>query len=146
MAAALPPFHLAFPVRDLASTRAFWIEVMGCGEGRSADRWVDLDLYGHQLTAHVIAGQDHDRGPPDQGSNPVDGKQVPIPHFGVILPMASWQELADRLTAAGTCFIIEPHIRFAGQVGEQATMFFRDPSGNAIEIKGLADFSRLFSA
>lgn len=146
---ALPPFHLAFPVRDLPSTRAFWGTILGCKEGRSDERWVDFDFYGHQLTAHAIdappegpAGQ----AAPDLGRNKVDGKAVPIPHFGVILPMAQWQELAERMMAAGTAFLIEPHIRFAGQPGEQATMFFRDPSGNAVEIKGLADLGSLFHA
>lgn len=136
----LPPFHIAFPVHDIAAARAFWGGLMGCAEGRSAAHWVDFDFYGHQIVAHLSPGAG------DAIANRVDGKSVPVPHFGVVLDMAQWQALADRLTAAGTDFVIEPYIRFAGQVGEQATMFFRDPSGNAIEIKGLADRSQLFAS
>jgi extradiol dioxygenase family protein len=133
----LRPFHLAFPVRDIAEARAFWGGVIGCPEGRSAEDWVDFDFFGHQIVAHLA---------PDRqtvASNPVDGHDVPVPHFGVVLTMADWQELADRLTAGGTEFVIEPHVRFKGQPGEQATMFFRDPSGNAIELKAFADLGRL---
>lgn len=137
---ALPPFHIAFPVHDIAAARAFWGELMGCAEGRSAAHWVDFDFYGHQIVAHLSPKSG------DAIANRVDGKSVPVPHFGVVLDMDAWQALADRLTAAGTDFVIEPYIRFAGQVGEQATMFFRDPSGNAIEIKGLADRSQLFAS
>lgn len=137
---ALPPFHIAFPVHDIAAARAFWGELMGCAEGRSAAHWVDFDFYGHQIVAHLSPNSG------DAIANRVDGKSVPVPHFGVVLDMDAWQALADRLTAAGTDFVIEPYIRFAGQVGEQATMFFRDPSGNAIEIKGLADRSQLFAS
>lgn len=135
----LSPFHLAFPVHDLAAARAFWGDVMGCAEGRSSNEWVDFDFYGHQIVAHLspTAG--------DAASNPVDGHDVPVPHFGIVLSMEEWQELADRLKAAGTSFAIEPHIRFRGQAGEQATMFFRDPSGNAIEMKAFADRSNLFA-
>lgn len=136
----LPPFHIAFPVHDIAAARAFWGGLMGCAEGRSAEHWVDFNFYGHQIVAHLSPGAG------DAIANPVDGKSVPVPHFGVVLDMAQWQALADRLTAAGVHFVIEPYIRFAGQVGEQATMFFRDPSGNAIEIKGLADRSQLFAS
>ncbi len=134
------PFHLAFPVHDLAATRAFYGGVLGCAEGRSADVWVDFDLFGHQITAHV----DPQVKPPAH-TNPVDGHDVPIPHFGVVLTMADWRALADRLTAAGTAFVLEPHIRFEGQVGEQATMFFHDPSGNALEFKAFADDSMIFA-
>jgi hypothetical protein len=136
----LRPFHLAFPVRDIAEARAFWGGVMGCAEGRSAEDWVDFDFYGHQIVAHLA---------PDTAragaSNPVDGHDVPVPHFGIVLEMADWQALADRLTAAGTEFVIEPYVRFRGQPGEQATMFFRDPSGNAIEMNAFADLGQLFA-
>ncbi|MBB6123065.1 VOC family protein [Sphingobium subterraneum] len=138
---ALRPFHLAFPVHDLAAARAFWGGTMGCPEGRSADDWVDFDFFGHQIVAHLFA----DRQAPDAGGNPVDGFDVPIPHFGIVLDMADWQQLADRLIAAGTHFEIEPYVRFKGQAGEQATMFFRDPSGNAIEMKAFADLGQLFA-
>lgn len=135
------PFHLAFPVHDIATAREFWSGTMGCREGRSAQDWVDFDFYGHQIVAHRVEG----KRAPDAGSNPVDGDDVPVPHFGVVLGMTDWQALADRLTAAGVEFVIEPHIRFAGQPGEQATMFFRDPSGNAVEIKAFADLGQLFA-
>lgn len=138
---SLPPFHLAFPVHDLDAARAFWGGVMGCPEGRSAEDWIDFDFHGHQIVAHLIAGMT----PPDAGANPVDGHQVPVPHFGLVLPMEQWHTLAERLRAAGVAFVIEPHLRFAGQAGEQATMFFRDPFGNAIELKAFADPSRLFA-
>ena len=135
----LRPFHLAFPVRDLAEARHFWGEVMGCPEGRSSDEWIDFDFYGHQIVAHLAENAG------DTASNPVDGHDVPVPHFGVVLKMDDWQALADRLKAAGIAFVIEPHIRFEGQPGEQATMFFRDPSGNAIEMKAFADLRQLFA-
>jgi len=137
---SLRPFHLAFPVHDLAEARAFWGGVMGCAEGRSSDQWIDFDFYGHQIVAHCTG-----RRPDDAGQNPVDGHGVPVPHFGVELEMAQWEELAERLKAAGVKFEIEPYIRFKGQVGEQATMFFRDPSGNAIEMKAFADLGQLFA-
>ena len=139
--AELSPFHLAFPVHDLAAARAFWGGIMGCPEGRSSDQWVDFDFYGHQIVTHLVPGCDKR----DEANNPVDGHGVPVPHFGVVLSMEEWQELADRLTAVGTAFAIEPYIRFKGQPGEQATMFFRDPSGNAIEMKAFADRSKLFA-
>ena len=133
------PFHLAFPVHDLAAARAFYGELLGCAEGRSSAQWVDFDFFGHQIVAHLAptarAADYH---------NPVDGKDVPVPHFGVVLTMVDWQALADRLSAAGISFGIAPHIRFAGQVGEQATMFFRDPSGNALEFKAFADDAMIF--
>ena len=136
----LRPFHLAFPVHDLAAARAFYGEVLGCREGRSSDRWIDFDLAGHQIVAHLDPA-----ARPVAATNPVDGHDVPVPHFGVVLTMADWQALADRLTAAGTAFGIAPHIRFKGKPGEQATMFFRDPSGNALEFKAFADDSMLFA-
>ena len=137
----LPPFHLAFPVHDLAVARAFWGGTMGCTEGRSSDHWVDFNLHGHQIVAHLVPGCEQR----DEASNPVDGHGVPVPHFGLVLPMPAWQALADRLAAAGTRFGIAPYIRFKGQPGEQATMFFRDPSGNAIEMKAFADPANLFA-
>ena len=138
----IPPFHLAFPVRDVEEARRFYVDVLGCAEGRSDEHWVDLDLYGHQIVAHhkpsdPAAGQTH--------SNPVDGHDVPVPHFGVVLPWETWQTLARRLQEAGTDFVIEPYVRFEGQVGEQATMFFLDPSGNALEFKAFRDPSQLFA-
>ena len=136
---SLRPFHLAFPVRDLAEARAFYGGLMGCREGRSSDEWIDFDFYGHQIVAHT-GGESGDRA-----SNPVDGHDVPVPHFGVVLTMEDWQALADRLTAAGVNFAIEPTIRFRGQPGEQATMFFRDPSGNALEMKAFASDDMIFA-
>lgn len=139
----MSPFHLAFPVRDIAEARAFWGETMGCPEGRSAPDWVDFDFYGHQIVAHLAPAGSGSRDA--EASNPVDGHDVPVPHFGIVLGMDEWRMLAERLTAAGVEFAIEPHIRFEGQAGEQATMFFRDPSGNAIEMKAFADRSKLFA-
>ena len=136
----MPPFHLAFPVDDLAAARAFYGEVLGCAEGRSSDEWVDFDFFGHQIVAHLAPAR---RG--DAASNHVDGHGVPVPHFGLVLEMAEWRAMADRLKAAGTRFVIEPTVRFAGQPGEQATMFFRDPAGNALEIKAMADPAKLFA-
>ena len=136
----LRPFHLAIPVRDIAEARAFYGERLGCREGRSAEEWVDFDFFGHQLVAHRVA----DAGG-DAGGNPVDGHHVPVPHFGVVLEMGDWRALAARLLAEGVAFEIEPHIRFPGEPGEQATMFFRDPSGNAIEIKAFASLDALFA-
>ena len=136
------PFHLAFPVHDLDAARAFYGGLMGCPEGRSADSWIDFDLYGHQIVAHLDASRALSE---DATANPVDGHDVPVPHFGIVLGMDEWRALADRLTAAGVAFAIEPHTRFPGQAGEQSTMFFRDPSGNAIEMKAFADRSRLFA-
>lgn len=134
------PFHLAFPVHSLTAARAFYGELLGCPEGRSSPEWVDFNLHGHQIVAHLA---------PEECSkattNDVDGDHVPVRHFGVILPMAEWQSLADKLRAAHMRFVIEPHIRFKGEVGEQATMFFLDPSGNALEFKAFADMSQLFA-
>ena len=138
---SLRPFHLAFPVHDLAAARAFYGETMGCREGRSSAEWVDFDFYGHQIVAHLAPGEAGDRA-----NNHVDGHGVPVPHFGVVLAMADWQALADRLTAEGVEFAIPPTIRFKGQPGEQATMFFRDPSGNALEMKAFADDAMLFAS
>ncbi|MBN9504513.1 MAG: VOC family protein [Altererythrobacter sp.] len=136
----LAPFHLAFPVHDLEAARRFWGGVVGCPEGRSSEGWIDFDFYGHQIVAHLAPGV-----AAAGGSGVVDGDDVPVPHFGVVLSMEEWHALAARLGDAGVTFAIEPHIRFKGQAGEQATMFFRDPSGNAIEIKAFADRSRLFA-
>jgi extradiol dioxygenase family protein len=137
---SLRPFHLAFPVNDLAAARAFYGGLLGCREGRSSDHWIDFDLYGHQIVAHLDAGR-----APHRAHNPVDGHDVPVPHFGVVLTMPQWEELAARLKAADIRFGIEPYLRFKGQVGEQATMFFTDPSGNALEFKAFADDSQLFA-
>jgi extradiol dioxygenase family protein len=136
---ASPPFHLAFPVRDVPSTRAFYAGVLGCPVGRSAERWIDFDFFGHQLSAHVA---DADA----LATNAVDGDDVPVRHFGVVLSMERWRALAERLRAAGVEFLIEPRIRFEGEIGEQATLFVRDPSGNALEFKAFADPARLFAS
>ncbi len=138
--ALLSPFHLAFPVHDIAQARRFYGDLLGCPEGRSADDWVDFNFYGHQIVAHLA--------PDDTGAtqrNAVDGHGVPVRHFGIVLPMAEWQALADRLTAEDTEFVIEPYVRFKGEPGEQATMFFLDPSGNALEFKAFADIGKLFA-
>jgi hypothetical protein len=133
-------FHYAFPVHDLDAARAFYAGVLGCPEGRSDSQWVDFDLYGHQIVAHLSAqplgANVHNR---------VDGEDVPVPHFGVILSMEQWHELAERLRQSRIKFVIEPGIRFQGQVGEQATMFFYDPSGNALEFKAFADPAQVFA-
>ncbi len=134
------PFHLAFPVHSLASARAFYGDLLGCPEGRSSDAWVDFDLHGHQIVAHLAP-----EACAGAATNAVDGDAVPVRHFGLVLPMDAWETLAARLKAAGVSFLIEPHVRFRGQVGEQATMFFLDPSGNALEMKAFADPSRLFA-
>jgi extradiol dioxygenase family protein len=138
---SLTPFHIAFPVDDLAAARHFYGTVLGCPEGRSAPEWIDFDLFGHQIVAHHKPGN----GAAIQHHNPVDGHDVPVPHFGVVLTMEAWTKFAERLRAAGVAFVIEPHIRFAGEVGEQATMFFLDPAGNALEFKAFADPSMLFA-
>lgn len=137
---SIPPFHLAFPVSDLEATRTFYVDLLGCGVGREAERWIDFDFHGHQISAHLVPDEAF-----DTPTNPVDGNAVPARHFGVVLGWADWHALADRLTAAGTEFIIEPRIRFKGEVGEQATLFFRDPSGNALEFKSFKDPSQLFA-
>ena len=137
---SLPPFHLAFPVDDLAAARAFYGGLLGCAEGRSAADWVDFDLHGHQIVAHLAPG-----GVSRRTTNPVDGEDVPVPHFGLVLPMEEWKALAERLEAAGVDFVIPPTIRFEGQPGEQTTMFLRDPAGNALEFKARADPANWFA-
>lgn len=137
---AMPPFHLAFPVDDLAAARAFYGELLGCSEGRSSPEWVDFNFYGHQIVAHLAPGEAGHRT-----TSSVDGNNVPVRHFGVILTMKEWEALADRLVRAGIKFVIEPHVRFKGQVGEQATMFFLDPFGNALEFKAFEDMTQIFA-
>ena len=137
---SIPPFHLAFPVHDIAVARQFYGDLLGCPEGRSSDVWVDFNFYGHQIVAHLA--------PEECGhkqNSEVDGHDVPVRHYGVVLSMAQWQAMADKLTAAGTKFVIEPYIRFKGEVGEQATMFFMDPSGNALEFKAFKNMESLFA-
>ena len=136
----MPPFHLAFPVHDLAAARQFYGELLGCPEGRSSAEWVDFNFYGHQIVAHLAPDECGRRG----SSSKVDDHDVPVRHFGAVLNLAQWQVLADKLQAAGTTFVIEPYIRFKGEPGEQATMFFLDPSGNAVEIKAFANLDSLF--
>jgi uncharacterized protein len=135
-----PPFHLAFPVDDLAAARRFYGDLLGCPEGRSSERWIDFDLRGHQIVAHLAP-----EAAPRRGSNPVDGEDVPVPHFGLVLAMDEWKALAKRLSTGGVEFVIEPTIRFEGQPGEQATMFLLDPAGNALEFKAMADPANLFA-
>ena len=137
---SLPPFHLAFPVHSLATSREFYGGLMGCPEGRSSNEWIDFNFFGHQIVCHLVPGKTLERP-----TNAVDGHDVPVPHFGAVLPIAQWQALADTLTAAGTNFIIKPYVRFRGEVGEQATMFLLDPSGNALEFKSFADLDSLFA-
>jgi extradiol dioxygenase family protein len=134
------PFHLAIPVDDLAAARAFYGGLLGCPEGRSADHWVDFDLHGHQLVAHLAPDAVGKRG-----TNPVDGEEVPVPHFGLVLAMGEWTELAERLKGAGVEFVIPPTVRFKGEPGEQATMFLLDPAGNALEFKAMANPANLFA-
>lgn len=137
---SLSPFHLAFAVDDLAAARRFYGDLLGCPEGRSADDWVDFDLEGHQIVAHLAPDAARQRA-----TNPVDGEEVPVPHFGLVLPMERWKALAERLVSAGVEFMIPPTIRFEGRPGEQATMFLRDPAGNALEFKAMADPAKLFA-
>ncbi|KQZ63966.1 glyoxalase [Sphingopyxis sp. Root1497] len=137
----LAPFHIAFPVDDLDAARHFYGRILGCPEGRSDPDWIDFNLYGHQIVAHRVDAKRAGVA----GHNPVDGHAVPVPHFGVVLPPAEWHALADRLRAHGVTFVIEPHTRFAGQPGEQSTMFFCDPAGNALEFKAFADLGQLFA-
>ena len=137
----LPPFHLAFPVDDLATARAYYGDLLGCREGRSSDEWIDFDFHGHQIVAHLAPGKAG-----DAASNHVDGHGVPVPHFGLVLAMEDWEALAEKLKAAGTEFVIEPTIRFRDRPGEQATMFLRDPSGNALEFKAFKDVGQLFAS
>jgi len=135
-----PPFHLAFPVDDLAAARRFYGDLLGCPEGRSSDRWIDFDLRGHQIVAHLAPEAAQRRA-----RNPVDGEDVPVPHFGLVLAMDEWKALAGRLRAGGVEFVIEPTIRFEGQPGEQATMFLLDPAGNALEFKAMDEAANLFA-
>ncbi|MDO8837439.1 MAG: VOC family protein [Parvibaculum sp.] len=137
----MPRFHFAFAVDDLARAKEFYGGLLGCPEGRSSDTWIDFDLHGHQIVAHLAPR--HART--DVASNAVDGDDVPVPHFGLILDWRDWHDLADRLRAAGVPFVVEPHIRFEGEAGEQATMFFRDPAGNALEFKAFQDEARIFA-
>jgi extradiol dioxygenase family protein len=137
---SVPPVHLAFPVDDLAAARAFYGGLIGCPEGRSARHWVDFDLHGHQIVAHLAPD-----AVPKRASNPVDGEDVPVPHFGLVLAMDEWTALAERLQAAGVAFVIPPTVRFAGEPGEQATMFLLDPAGNALEFKAMANAANLFA-
>ena len=139
----LTPFHLAFPVDDLHAARRFYGEVLGCPEGRSSDTWIDFNLFGHQIVAHLVEGAEiSDR---NRGGNLVDGHSVPVPHFGVVLPTAEWKALAARVKEAGVEFVTEPYTRFEGQPGEQSTMFFLDPAGNALEFKSFAHPDELFA-
>ena len=141
MPTQLSPFHIAFPVDDLSAARAFYGGLLGCPEGRSSDEWIDFNLFGHQIVAHLRPRAEavvvH--------HNPVDAHDIPIPHFGVVLPLDEWEKLAHKLRAANIKFIVEPYIRFRGEIGEQATMFFLDPAGNALEFKAFADPSQLFA-
>jgi extradiol dioxygenase family protein len=141
---SLRPFHIAFPVDDLEAARQFYGTVLGCPEGRSSERWIDFDLFGHQIVAHLKPAAAPQQKQP-AGGNAVDGHEVPIPHFGVVLTQADWKQLAERVRAAGVRFVIEPYTRFEGQVGEQSTMFFLDPAGNALEFKSFADLSLMFA-
>ena len=136
-------FHLAFPVTDLAKTRQFYVEVLGCGVGRESERWIDFDFFGHQITAHLTDNTRHTRS---LAHNPVDGDEVPVPHFGVILDWGVWHELSQRLERLRIAFVIAPRIRFKGEVGEQATMFLTDPCGNHLEFKSFKDMSRVFAS
>ena len=139
--AVRPPFHLAVPVDDLAKAEAFYGGVLGLPRGRSAAQWIDWNLGGHQVVTHLVPGKR-----PDRAHNPVDGHDVPVPHFGLVLPVADFKRLAERLRAAGTEFVIEPYVRFAGEAGEQWTMFFYDPAGNPLEFKAFADLAQLFAS
>ena len=146
MADGLQPFHYAFPVDDLEAARTFYVDVLGCGVGRSSDRWIDFDLYGHQVVAHLVEREaSPQRDGEAAGTNPVDGDHVPVPHFGVVLAWQQWHDLAARLQEHAVRFVIEPRVRFAGLPGEQATMFFQDPAGNALEFKSFRDPAKLFA-
>ena len=137
---SIPPFHVAIPVHDVSLARAFYRDILGCAEGRSADKWVDFNLYGHQFVIHYKPKSQH-----DTHTNEVDGHNVPAPHYGVVLPWDEWDILAARLKASDITFVIEPYIRFKGQPGEQATMFFLDPCGNALEFKAFKDLDQMFA-
>ncbi|MGO4450379.1 VOC family protein [Phyllobacterium sp. TAF24] len=138
--APIYPFHLAFPVNDLTAARAFYGELLGCSEGRSSPDWIDFNFYGHQVVAHLAPAETG-----EAATNAVDGHGVPVRHFGVVLPMDDWNAAAEKLTKAGIDFLIKPYIRFKGEPGEQATMFFKDPSGNAVELKAFANIENLFA-
>lgn len=137
---SIPPFHLAIPVDDLEKARHFYGSILQCPEGRSSDLWTDYDLYGHQLVIHYQPRQET-----EEHHNPVDGHDVPVPHFGVVLPWHEWEQLSERIRNAGVPFVIEPYIRFEGLAGEQGTMFFKDPAGNALEFKAFKDIGQLFA-
>jgi len=139
---SITPFHLAIPVADLNKCREFYRDFLGCEEGRSAEKWVDFNLFGHQFVIHEVDGHQPKK---QHDSNPVDGHDVPVPHFGVVLEWDDWQQLADRLTEAQVSFVIEPYVRFKGEVGEQATMFFLDPEGNALEFKAFKNPEQIFA-
>jgi uncharacterized protein len=141
----IPRFHLAFPVRDLGEARAFYGRLLGCPEGRSSDAWVDFDFHGHQIVAHLAPDEVGHPGGKRGATSAVDGHEVPVRHFGLLLDLPAWEALASRLKAAGTDFVIEPHIRFRGEPGEQATMFLLDPSGNALEFKAFANDAMVFA-
>lgn len=147
MTPSLAPFHLAIPVDDIAAARRFYGGLLGLTEGRSDSTWIDWNMYGHQLVTHQVGGraQAADPLPPVAGSNPVDGHDVPVPHFGIVLSVDSFKDLAAKLTADGMTFVIDPYVRFEGQPGEQWTMFFKDPAGNALEFKAFADLEQLFA-
>lgn len=136
----MQPFHLAFPVKDLKATRDFYEDLLGCSVGRTAERWIDFNFWGAQISAHLVDTEED-----NEPTNPVDGKNVPVRHFGAILEMDEWETLAEKLKNHGIEFIIEPYVRFKGEVGEQATMFFLDPSGNAVEFKSFVDFDQIFA-
>ena len=136
-----PRFHLAFPVTDLAATRSFYTELLGARVGRESDRWIDFDFGDHQITAHLV-----DEPEVDAATNPVDGHAVPVRHFGLILDVDAWEALVARLKRAAVSFLIEPHVRFAGEPGEQRTLFLLDPAGNGIEFKAFADDAQVFAS
>lgn len=138
---SIRPFHLAVPVDDIPKARAFYRDILGCSEGRSTDKWVDFDFFGHQFVIHYKPKSKEESA----HHNPVDGRDVPVPHFGVVLEWENWTNLAEKLQTKGIQFVIEPYVRFKGEVGEQATMFFLDPSGNALEFKAFKDISQLFA-
>jgi len=135
-----PPFHFAFPVTDLAAARGFYCDLLGCAVGRESERWIDFDFHGHQISAHLV-----DETQADGPTNTVDGKRIPVRHFGLVLDWQAWHELEKHLRESGIDFLVEPHIRFRGETGEQATLFLRDPSGNCIEFKSFRDPGRLFA-
>ncbi len=143
--ASIPPFHLAIPVHDIDAAREFYGDVLGFSRGRSSERWTDWNVRGHQVVTHQVGDGSSEPRPPVAGTNPVDGHEVPVPHFGLVLEVDEFKELAGRLEAAGTDFVIEPYVRFADEPGEQWTMFFLDPSGNALEFKAFRNIDQLFA-